>query len=144
MLYRARLLGRWHGLVTGSPYSDPGLHAIWFISCCQCDCQICANEFEFALAYGGEGTRRNAFEPSARLRPRHSLLVVRRVGRESEVTMPAGELAALTSALHAMFAVHVRADHMAAARNCVALPPAGVALVLPTELHLRPATEAAP
>ena len=40
-------------------------------------------------------------------------LVVRRVGREAEPTLPGAEVRALVGALYTMFGVHMRADHMA-------------------------------
>ncbi len=43
-------------------------------------------------------------------------LVLRRVGREHESVMRGGELRDIVSALHAMFARHVRSDHMAPVR----------------------------
>lgn len=40
-------------------------------------------------------------------------LAVRRVGREDESTLPAAEVRAIVTALYAMFARHIRPDHMA-------------------------------
>lgn len=40
-------------------------------------------------------------------------LVVRRVGREHEATLPGAEARAIVRALYTMFGVHMRADHMA-------------------------------
>jgi len=51
-------------------------------------------------------------------------LVLRRVDREEETRMGGAELAAIVGALHAMFAVHVRADHMAGVRALAAAMPA--------------------
>lgn len=47
-------------------------------------------------------------------------LVLRRVGREEETRIGGAQLAAIVGALHAMFAVHVRADHMAGVRTLAA------------------------
>ncbi len=47
------------------------------------------------------------------LQPVPLSLVVRRVGRESEATLPGAEVRALVGALYTMFGVHMRADHMA-------------------------------
>jgi GNAT superfamily N-acetyltransferase len=40
-------------------------------------------------------------------------LVMRRVGREAEPTLPGAEVRAIVEALYTMFGVHMRADHMA-------------------------------
>lgn len=40
-------------------------------------------------------------------------LVVRRVGREADATLPGAEVRALVGALYTMFGIHMRADHMA-------------------------------
>ncbi len=47
------------------------------------------------------------------VRPVPLSLVLRRVARERESTMKGAELRGLVTALHAMFCVHVRPDHMA-------------------------------
>jgi hypothetical protein len=62
------------------------------------------------------------------------VLVVRRVGLERQATIPGAELREIVNALHAMFGVHVRADHMAPLRSALARFPAPgdtVALVPP-------------
>ena len=62
------------------------------------------------------------------------VLVVRRVGRERETHMQGGELREIVNALHTMFGMHVRADHMAPLRSALARFPAPgdtVALVPP-------------
>ncbi len=61
-------------------------------------------------------------------------LVVRRVGDELEGHICGAELRELVSALHAMFAVHVRRDHMDEVRALLASMPAAaeqVALLVP-------------
>jgi len=50
-------------------------------------------------------------------------LVVRRVGREHEDTIRGAELRAIVAALHSVFAVHVRADHMEGVRALAAQLP---------------------
>jgi hypothetical protein len=63
-------------------------------------------------------------------------LVVRRTGREHETSMPGAELREIVAALYAMFAVHVREDHMAAVRSLLdrfPQPQENVALVPPWE-----------
>jgi hypothetical protein len=78
---------------------------------------------------------RNAAEiDRTSVRPVPLCLVVRRVGREHESSLPGAELHVLVGALQAMFAVHVRADHMEVVRALAAgMPPAGdeVALLVP-------------
>lgn len=51
-------------------------------------------------------------------------LVLRRVGREEETKMGGAELSAIVGGLYAMFAVHVRADHMAGVRAMAEAMPA--------------------
>jgi GNAT superfamily N-acetyltransferase len=59
-------------------------------------------------------------------------LVVRRVGREHEGRIPAPELRTLVAALQAMFAEHVRDDHMEHVRQGTSGPTAGsVDLLVP-------------
>jgi GNAT superfamily N-acetyltransferase len=61
-------------------------------------------------------------------------LVLRRVGLESETQAPGAELRELVEALHAMFGVHVRSDHMAPLRALVdqfVSPSEAIALVSP-------------
>jgi len=58
------------------------------------------------------------FRPAAEidasaLQPVPLALVVRRVGREHEPTLPGAEVRAIVAALYTMFGVHMRADHMA-------------------------------
>lgn len=50
---------------------------------------------------------------SSSMQPVPLALVVRRVGREAERTVTGAEVRAVIEALYTMFAVHVRADHMA-------------------------------
>lgn len=62
------------------------------------------------------------------------VLVLRRVGLEQEASLKGAELRGLVSALHAMFGVHVRADHMAPLRAALERFPAAeeeVALLAP-------------
>jgi hypothetical protein len=67
-------------------------------------------------------------------RPVPLCLVLRRVKHESDRTMTGRELREVVAALHAMFGVHVRSDHMQPARDlAAALPSDGerVALLVP-------------
>jgi hypothetical protein len=52
-------------------------------------------------------------------------LVLRRVGREQETRITGTELRGIVGALHAMFVVHVRADHMAGVQQLAKGMPAG-------------------
>ena len=54
----------------------------------------------------------DAIDGSA-IEPLPLALLVRRIGREAERTMAADEVREIVAALYAMFALHVRADHMA-------------------------------
>lgn len=65
-------------------------------------------------------------------RPVPLCLVVRRVGREHENTIPATGLRTIVDGLYAMFSMHVRPDHMAGVRESLSIPATGeVALVVP-------------
>lgn len=60
------------------------------------------------------------------VRPVPLCLVLRRVGRENEFRITGEELRGIVGALQAMFAVHVRADHMESVRELAAgMPSAG-------------------
>jgi len=64
------------------------------------------------------------------------LLVVRRVGRESERTISGTEVREIVQALYTMFGVHVRADHMAPLWGlCDHLPGPGETIALRPPLH---------
>jgi GNAT superfamily N-acetyltransferase len=68
------------------------------------------------------------------VRPVPLCLVLRRVRREDAAAIPGRELREIVSALHAMFGVHVRSDHMAPVRELAARLPADgerVALLVP-------------
>ena len=68
------------------------------------------------------------------VRPVSLCLVLRRVKHEDDAAMPGRELREIVSALHAMFGVHVRGDHMAPVREEAARLPADtdrVALLVP-------------
>jgi hypothetical protein len=58
-------------------------------------------------------------------RPVALCLVLRRVGREQEKRISGTELRGIVGALHAMFMVHVRADHMAGVQTLAKGMPAG-------------------
>lgn len=58
------------------------------------------------------------------VRPVPLLLLIRRVGRESEPTLPGAEVREIISSLYAVFGAHVREDHMAPLRARLADLPA--------------------
>jgi GNAT superfamily N-acetyltransferase len=67
-------------------------------------------------------------------RPLEMFLVMRRVGREHENTIHRRDLSAIAMALHSMFAVHVRADHLPNFGHPLLFDPNGlddVPLVIP-------------
>jgi len=66
-----------------------------------------------ALPYCQPDFRPPAAIEATGVRPIPLALLVRRVGREAEPHITAGEVREIVAALYAMFAVHVRADHMA-------------------------------
>jgi hypothetical protein len=58
-------------------------------------------------------------------------LVIRRVGRETERSLPGAEVRAIVTALYTMFGLHTRADHMASLWACLEhLPPETEAIAL--------------
>jgi GNAT superfamily N-acetyltransferase len=68
------------------------------------------------------------------VRPVPLCLVLRRVRREDTVSIAGRELREVVSALHAMFGIHVRSDHMAPVRELATRLPADgerVALLVP-------------
>jgi GNAT superfamily N-acetyltransferase len=56
------------------------------------------------------------------VRPVPLCLVLRRVGREHENSIPASALRRIVEALHAMFGQHVRSDHMDSLRELLRIP----------------------
>lgn len=87
-----------------------------------------------AVAYSQPDFRAPADIERSGVRPVPLCLVLRRVRREDAATITGRELREVVSALHAMFGVHVRSDHMAPVRELAArLPAEGqrVALLVP-------------
>jgi GNAT superfamily N-acetyltransferase len=69
------------------------------------------------VAYSQPDFREAAEIERTSVRPVPMCLVLRRVNREDEDTLAVKELREVVAALHAMFAVHVRSDHMAPVRE---------------------------
>ncbi|HXC50805.1 MAG TPA: hypothetical protein VN634_07980 [Candidatus Limnocylindrales bacterium] len=86
-----------------------------------------------AARYSQPDFRAAAEIDATSVRPVPLGLVLRRIGREHENSVSAAALARIVDALYAMFAVHVRRDHMDAARAHLRIPAGDerVALVVP-------------
>ncbi len=100
-----------------------------------------------ALVYGQPDFRAPAEIDRTGVQPVPLWLVLRRVGREEEASMPAADLQSLVSALESMFAVHVAPRHMEVVRagNRIVPDASGlVALCEPTALFLSPNVQDSP
>lgn len=88
-----------------------------------------------AIGYSQPDFRAAAEIDASRVQPIRLDLIVRRVGREHERSLPGAEARAIASALYAMFGVHLRAEHMAAlwARLAHGPGPAEVVQLLPPQ-----------